>query len=344
MRGNLILFWLVGFLGLGSLSALGAASLFPLPLAIVMAIIVVGLGSALAFQFHATGNLLFLIVAATMILIASFLDGVSVWDMLNKRQNTGVAEVRAEEAAALRMKDEAEGRVANLREDIARLVRETTDMDNDRIKENDHLIAGQLALIESRKADLANLEAQASVARKEVATMAASAAGRESATHYFLQMANADPEPARWLILRATIFFLPLEFALALLAWSLQGHLAEVGAPASPPTGAPRAPRRGPGTPKPAPGAPTRVFPQAKPATSEPSRFRPFNLNRLRQHLRLLRREGIIPGRKITSEAIGLMNRAEAIALCEEFDTVPSDPILLAALPGSPTGAVAIAG
>jgi hypothetical protein len=335
MRGNLILFWLMGFVGLGSLSALGAASLFPLPLAIVLAITVMGLGSALAFQFRSTANLLFLLIAAAMILVASFLDGVSVWEMLNQRQNAGVAEARAEEAAAVRLKDEVEARAGAMREQIALLVREATNMDNDGRPENDYLIAGQLAQIESRKADLANLEAQATAAREKVGLMAAAVAGKASATHYFLQMANASPEPARWLIVRATLFFLPLEFGLALLAWSLHGHRPETGAPVSQPTRSRSTPTRGPGTPKPAIDAPVVEFPAPRLAfPEEPARYRPFNLNLLRQHLRKLRREGVLPRHRFTSEAIGHLTRAEAIALCEEFENVV--PVAVAAKPVRP--------
>jgi hypothetical protein len=345
MRANLLLFWIVGFLGLGSLSALGAASLFPLPLAIVLAITVMGLGSALAYQFRATGNLLFLLVSAAMILVASFLDGVSVWEMLNLRQNAGVAEVRAEEAAAVRFKDEVVARVGAMREEIALLVREATNMDNDGRPENDHLIAGQLAQIESRKADLANLEAQANAAREKVGVMAAAVAGKESATHYFLQMANASPEPARWLILRATLFFLPLEFALALLAWSLHEQRPEAGAPVSRSARLRGTPAPGSGAPRPSPGAPIGTYSPARLVQpGEPIAYRPFNLNRLRQHLRQLRREGVIPVHRITSEAIDHLSRSEAIALCEEFGRGPCEPIRFACAVDSPTRAMAIAG
>ena len=171
MRANLILLWVAGFLGLGTLSAGGASSLFPLPLAILIALIVTGLGSAAAFQFRAKGNVLLLLGGIAMIACASFLDGVSVWEILNNRQNSALHATTAALESATKVKDEAELRTSKVREEIGTLVQEAQDMDHDGDSANDRLIPGVLAKVKSRKADLANFEAQATEARRALALL-----------------------------------------------------------------------------------------------------------------------------------------------------------------------------
>ena len=91
--------WTVGFLALGTLSAMGAAALFPWYLAIAIAVLVVGLASACAYQFRVTQNPLYLVAMCLMTALASFLDGVSVWELLNESQNSGLHAAAAHEGA-----------------------------------------------------------------------------------------------------------------------------------------------------------------------------------------------------------------------------------------------------
>jgi len=65
--------WTVGFLALGTLSAIGAAALFPWYLAIAIAVLAVGLASACAYQFRVTNNPLYLVAMCLMTALASFL-------------------------------------------------------------------------------------------------------------------------------------------------------------------------------------------------------------------------------------------------------------------------------
>ncbi len=222
--------WTVGFLSLGTLSAIGAAALFPWYLAVVIAILVAGLASACAFQFRATGNLLYLIAAGLMTALAACLDGVSVWEILNKRQNTGLHMASAEQSALESQLGAKQARVESARQEIALLVEEATNMDNDGRAENDRLIPGKLAMIESKKADLANLTTGLEAFRAKVVAAASTTAQADTGRHVLLQMADKQEEPARWLISRAALVFAIPELTLALLAWSLR------------PAGAPRRP------------------------------------------------------------------------------------------------------
>lgn len=214
--------WTVGFLALGTLSAIGASSLFPWYLAIVIAILVAGLASASAFQFRATGNLLYLVATVAMTLLASGLDGVSVWEILNKRQNQDLSASRAEEVVYKSQLEAAEAEIAAARTEIQQMVQAATDMDNDGKGDNDHLIPGQLARIEAKREDLAGLVAAIAPVRAQVVSAAAIAAKNDTGRHVLLQMADKQEKPAQWLISRAALVFCIPEFTLALLAWSLR--------------------------------------------------------------------------------------------------------------------------
>ncbi len=214
--------WTVGFLGLGTLSAIGASSLFPWYLAIVIAVLVAGLASASAFQFRSTGNLLYLVATIAMTLLASGLDGISVWEILNKRQNQDLSASRAEEIVYQSQLEAAEAKIVTTRTEIEQMVQVATDMDNDGKGDNDHLIPGQLARIEAKRADLLGLVAAAEPLRSQVVVAAAVAAKNDTGRHVLLQMADQQERPAQWLITRAALVFCIPEFTLALLAWSLR--------------------------------------------------------------------------------------------------------------------------
>jgi hypothetical protein len=215
--------WAVGFLALGTLSAIGAAALFPWYLAIAVAVLVVGLASACAFQFRATHNPLYLVAMCLMTALAAFLDGVSVWELLNEGHNSGLHASRAVEGAVGDRLASMERQVETVRAEIASLNQEVGVMDNDGKKENDSLIPGKLAYIESRKADLANLQARVDELQKESMAAATTAAVTDKQRHILLQLADEHEHPERWLITCASVVFLIPEFTLALLAWSLHG-------------------------------------------------------------------------------------------------------------------------
>jgi len=216
-------FWTIGFLALGTLSAIGASALFPWYLAIAIAILVAGLASACAFQFRETKNYLYLIAMLAMTSLAAFLDGVSVWEILNKRQNSQHHGVLAEQQVIESELQKAQELVDAKREEIASLTEEAQNMDNDGRIENDRLIPGMLAKIESKKADLPNYEDKVKRLREQVVAAASSSAESDAGRHVLLQMADEHESAARWLILRASIVFLIPELTLALLAWSLRG-------------------------------------------------------------------------------------------------------------------------
>ena len=107
---------------------------------------------------------------------------------------------------------------------------------------------------------------------------------------------------------------------LALLAWSFEiGERIGVrssalhGTRKSTPTGSP---------PKGARHATRRAAGEDMKPLEDPC-FQPFNLNRLRAHLRNQRRAGKIPS-AISSREISSMDRSEAIAACLEFGALPS--------------------
>ncbi len=235
--------WTVGFLALGTLSAIGASSLFPWYLAVVIAILVAGLASACAFQFRSTGNLLYLVATVAMTVLAAGLDGVSVWEILNKRQNQELSASRAEESVYQSQLEAAEAEIVAARTEIEQMVQAATDMDNDGKGDNDHLIPGQLARIEAKRADLAGLVAAIAPLRSQVVSAAAVAAKNDTGRHVLLQIADQQEKPAQWLILRAALIFAIPEFTLALLAWSLRS--SPQPAPTAPPAPYYPAPARG---------------------------------------------------------------------------------------------------
>ena len=220
---GLRVFWTVGFLGLGTLSAIGAAALFPWYLAIVIAIVVVGMASACASQFRATGNYLYLISMLAMAALASFLDGVSVREILNNRQNTILAGIQAVQGTTDGQLKEAEKRVQDLRDEIANLNEQAQNMDNDGNTANDKLIPGILAKIESKKQDLPNLEARVRQMEGEAKEAASKVGVTDASRHFFLREAQKHENPDMWLISCASLVFLVPELTLALLAWSLKG-------------------------------------------------------------------------------------------------------------------------
>lgn len=224
---GLRVFWTIGFLGLGTLSAIGAAALFPWYLAVVIAILVVGMASACAIQLRVTRNLLYLVAMLAMTALASFLDGVSVWEILNNRQNTllrGIQSVQSTTDEQLKL---AEQRVLELRDEIATLNEQAQNMDNDGNSANDKQIPGLMAKIESKKADLPNLEAKAEALRGKVVEAASKAGVTDAERHFFLKIADEHKNPALWLISCASLAFLVPELTLALLAWSLKGGKRE---------------------------------------------------------------------------------------------------------------------
>tara|TARA_R110002096_G_scaffold16106_34_gene55258 strand:- start:15118 stop:16074 length:957 start_codon:yes stop_codon:yes gene_type:complete len=157
-----------------------------------------------------------------MTLLASGLDGVSVWEILNKRQNQDLSASRAEKVVYETQLEAAEAEIAAARTEVQAMVQVATDMDNDGKGDNDHLIPGQLALIEAKRADLAGLVAAVAPLRAQVVSAAAIAAQNDTGRHVLLQMADKQEKPAQWLISRAAIVFCIPEFTLALLAWSLR--------------------------------------------------------------------------------------------------------------------------
>lgn len=215
-------FWTIGFLALGTLSAIGAAALFPWYLAVAIAILVTGMASACAFQFRVTKNYLYLIAMLAMTGLASFLDGVSVWELLNKRQNTELRGVQAQETVTQDQLKNAEQRANAVREEIATLTAEAENMNNDGKGDNDRLIPGVLAKIESKKADLANFETKAEDLRAKALTAASTSAVSDAGRHVLLQLADRHANPAQWLIAWASLVFCLPELTLALLAWSLR--------------------------------------------------------------------------------------------------------------------------
>lgn len=224
---GLRVFWTVGFLGLGTLSAIGAAALFPWYLAVVIAILVVGMASACAIQLRVTRNILYLVAMLAMTCLASFLDGVSVWEILNNRQNTllrGIQSVQSTTDEQLKL---AEKRVQDLRDEIATLNEQAQNMDNDGNSANDKQIPGLMAKIESKKADLPNLEAKADALRGKVVEAASKAGVTDAERHFFLKIADEHKNPALWLISCASLAFLVPELTLALLAWSFKGGRRE---------------------------------------------------------------------------------------------------------------------
>ena len=250
-----------------------------------------------------------------MIACASFLDGVSVWEILNNRQNSALQAATAGFESATKAKEGAELRASKVREEISTLVLEATNMDNDGDPKNDHLIPGILAKVESRKADLANFEAQATEARRELAQAAEKLAQADGSRHFFLRLASQHPDPATWLILRAAIFFAIPETVLALLAWSFEANGA-LGERRSALLGSPLEGAR--------PVARPRPSPAKVPKHLEEPCFQGLNLNRLREHLRKQRRTGVIPPSQISSREISAMDRAEVIATCLEFGAIPT--------------------
>lgn len=90
-------------------------------------------------------------------------DKIAVVDASAGAWEATLAELESDVHAALTetpAQAEARANCIQLRESIAQAVRNAADMDNDGVKENDGLIPGQLALIESLKADLANEESR----------------------------------------------------------------------------------------------------------------------------------------------------------------------------------------
>lgn len=215
--------WTVGFLALGTLSAIGAAALFPWYLAIAIAVLVVGLASACAYQFRVTNNPLYLVAMCLMTALASFLDGVSVWELLNETQNTGLHAASANEGALGGQLKSTQQQADALRAQIATVVEEYTNMDNDGNTANDKLVPGKIALAESLKADLANVQARVDELQAKTISAASTTAVTSAERHILLQMADEQPHPARWLIMWASVVFLIPEFTLALLAWSMHG-------------------------------------------------------------------------------------------------------------------------
>jgi hypothetical protein len=215
--------WTVGFLALGTLSAIGAAALFPWYLAIAIAVLVVGLASACAYQFRVTNNPLYLVAMCLMTALASFLDGVSVWELLNETQNSGLHAASANEGALEGQLKSTQQQADALRAQIATVVEEYTNMDNDGNTANDKLVAGKIALAESLKADLANVQARVDELQAKTITAASTTAVTDAERHILLQMADEHPHPARWLMMWASVVFLIPEFTLALLAWSMHG-------------------------------------------------------------------------------------------------------------------------
>lgn len=216
--------WTVGFLALGTLSAIGAAALFPWYLAIAIAVLVVGLASACAYQFRATNNPLYLVAMCLMTALASFLDGVSVWELLNETQNSGLHAASANEGAIGTQLKSTQEQAESIRAQIAAVVQEYTNMDNDGNGANDGLIPGKIALAESLKADLANVQARVDDLQAKTIAAASTTAVTDAERHILLQMADEHPHPAQWLIMWASVVFLIPEFTLALLAWSMHGH------------------------------------------------------------------------------------------------------------------------
>lgn len=215
--------WTVGFLALGTLSAIGAAALFPWYLAIAIAVLVVGLASACAYQFRVTNNPLYLVAMCLMTALASFLDGVSVWELLNETQNSGLHAASANEGALGAQLKSTQEQADSIRAQIASVVQEYTNMDNDGNGANDGLIPGKIALAESLKADLANVQARVDDLQAKTITAASTTAVTDAERHILLQMADEHPHPAQWLIMWASVVFLIPEFTLALLAWSMHG-------------------------------------------------------------------------------------------------------------------------
>jgi len=215
--------WTVGFLALGTLSAIGAAALFPWYLAIAIAVLVVGLASACAYQFRVTNNPLYLVAMCLMTALASFLDGVSVWELLNETQNSGLHAAAAHEGALDDQLKSTQQQADALRAQIATVVQEYTNMDNDGNGANDGLIAGKMALAESLKADLANVQSRVDQLQTKTIEAASTTAVTDGERHVLLQLADEQPQPARWLIMWASCVFLIPEFTLALLAWSMHG-------------------------------------------------------------------------------------------------------------------------
>ncbi|RFC44769.1 MAG: hypothetical protein DVB23_002184 [Verrucomicrobia bacterium] len=215
--------WTVGFLALGTLSAIGAAALFPWYLAIAIAVLVVGLASACAYQFRVTNNPLYLVAMCLMTALASFLDGVSVWELLNETQNSGLHAASANEGALGAQLKSTQEQAESIRAQIATVVQEYTNMDNDGNGANDGLIPGRIALAESLKADLANVQARVDDLQAKTITAASTTAVTDAERHILLQMADEHPHPAQWLIMWASVVFLIPEFTLALLAWSMHG-------------------------------------------------------------------------------------------------------------------------
>ena len=215
--------WTVGFLALGTLSAIGAAALFPWYLAIAIAVLVVGLASACAYQFRVTNNPLYLVAMCLMTALASFLDGVSVWELLNETQNSGLHAASANEGALDGQLKSTQQQADGLRAQIAAVVEEYTNMDNDGNSANDKLVPGKIALAESLKADLANVQARVDELQAKTIAAVSTTAVTDAQRHILLQMADEHPHPARWLIMWSSVVFLIPEFTLALLAWSMHG-------------------------------------------------------------------------------------------------------------------------
>ena len=221
-QGPLFL-WSIGFLALGTLSAIGASSLFPWYLAIIIAILVAGLASACAYQLRRTKNLLFLVATVAMTLLAAGLDGVSVWEILNKRHNGHLSVVTAEQSVLESELSKAEARIQVSHEEIDLLIEEATTMDNDGMGHNDHMIPGKLEKIRSKRETLAGLKEELELLRAEVLDATAATAQTDTGRHVLLQMASEREEPAQWLIGCAALVFMIPEFTLVLLAWSLRG-------------------------------------------------------------------------------------------------------------------------
>jgi hypothetical protein len=200
---------------------MGAAALFPWYLAIAIAVLVVGLASACAYQFRVTQNPLYLVAMCLMTALASFLDGVSVWELLNETQNSGLHAAAAHEGALDDQLKSTQQEADAIRAKIATVVQEYTNMDNDGNGTNDGLIPGKIALAESLKADLANVQSRVDELQSKTIEAASTTAVTDGERHILLQMADEHQHPARWLIMWASVVFLIPEFTLALLAWSM---------------------------------------------------------------------------------------------------------------------------
>jgi len=146
-----------------------------------------------------------------------------VWELLNETQNSGLHAAAAHEGALDDQLKSTQQQAEAIRAQIATTVQEYTNMDNDGNGANDGLIAGKIALAESLKADLANVQSRVDELQAKTIDAASTTAVTDGERHVLLQLADEQPQPARWLIMWASCVFLIPEFTLALLAWSMHG-------------------------------------------------------------------------------------------------------------------------